>query len=166
MSVEQSVRAYWVHIHVEMCLVEYCGCTNICESVCVWKREKETTALIYPWDGPLVWQTILLCARILCLLGPLQLPLLAPCRKVSVSLALTCTNMWERGREWNHSSWDSPLAWLMIPPSARILSQPGPLLAPCRKVWLSLVIKLQALVYDILPPALVFSYAIGSRKLS
>ena len=76
----------------------------------------------------------------------------------------------EREREWNHSSWDSPLAWLMIPLNARILSQPGPLqlplLAPSRKVWLSLAIKLQALVYDILPSTFVFSYAIGSRKLT
>ena len=39
MSMEQSVSAYQVHIHVEMCLKEYCGCTNIHVSVCVKERE-------------------------------------------------------------------------------------------------------------------------------
>ena len=66
-------------------------------------------------------------ARILSQPGPLQLPLVAPCRKVWISLAISCTNIL---CECVCEGWS---LWLMVPWSARILGQLGPL--SCRQ-WL------------------------------
>ena len=67
------------------------SCTNVYVSVC--ERESKTTALTQPRDGPSAQLTMPLNTRIISQLGQLQIPLVSPIKRVSLSLAITCTNV-------------------------------------------------------------------------